>query len=94
MPSFLVECSHADEHEGCVRALDAVMKHGSHLMTSLKWGCKDGVHSGWIIADLDDRSDALRLIPPQYRKTSRVVQLNLWSREEIDTMVRELNTQG
>ena len=94
MPRFLIECSHADEHEGCVRALDAVMKHGSHLMTTIEWGCADGVHSGWLVAELADKADALRLIPPEYRATSRVVQLRLWSPDEVEKMMRKLESQG
>jgi len=94
MPRFLIECSHTDDHEGCIRALDAVVKHGSHLMTTIEWGCQDGVHVGWMIADLDNRDDALRLVPPQYRNSSRIVQLNLWTRDEIEALMRGLEGQS
>jgi len=92
MPRFLIESSHTNEYEGCVRTLDAVSKHGSHLMAHVEWGCEDGVHTGWLVVDLNDRGEALRLIPPQYRATSRVVQLRKWSRHEIEEMVKSLET--
>ena len=92
VPRFLIETSHTSEHEGCVRALDAVTKYGSHLMTHSEWGCKHGVHSGWIIVDLDDRNEALRLVPPQYRADSRIVELSTWSRDEIEEMVKRLES--
>ncbi len=90
MPRFLIETSHTSEHEGCVRALDAVTKYGSHLMTRTEWGCEDGVHCGWIIVDLNDRDEARRLVPPQYRANSRVVELRRWSRDKIEEMVKQL----
>lgn len=63
VPRFLIEFNHSTEHEGCVRALHAIMNYGSHLITNADWGCEDGVHSGWLIADLDsrDRGDEERL---------------------------------
>ena len=93
VPRFLIETSHTSEHEGCVRALDAETKYGSHLMTHTEWGCKVGVHSGWIIVDVNDRAEALRLVPPQYRADSRIVELSTWSRDEIEEMVKQFSGQ-
>ena len=90
MPRFLIESSHTNEHEGCVRALDAITKYGSHLMAHIEWGCDDGVHVGWLVVDLDTPEEALQLIPPQYRNSSRVVKLRTWSREEIEKMIDSL----
>ena len=90
MPKFLIELRHSNEYEGCVRALDAIMEHGSHLITNAQWGCDDGVHSGWLIADLDSREEALQLVPPQNRADTRIVQLRTWSRAEIEEMKKEL----
>ena len=92
MPRFLIETSHTSEHEGCVRALDAVTKFGWHLMTHTEWGCKSGVHSGWIIVDSSDRDEALRLVPPQLRTESRIVELSKWSGDKIEEMVKQLDS--
>ena len=94
MPRFLIEFEHSTEYEGCLRAVDAIMKYGSHIITNADWGCQDGVPSGWLIVELDSREEAAQLVPPQYRADSRVVQLNRWSREEIDEMVREFEEHG
>jgi len=90
MPRYLIEFSHSSEYEGCVRALDAIMGHGSHLITNAEWGCEDGIHTGWLIAELDSREEALQIVPPQYRADTRVIQLRRWSRDEIEDMKREL----
>ena len=90
MPRFLIEIRHSNEHEGCVRALDAIMQHGSHLVSRADFGCEDGVHIGWLIVDVDSREEAHQLVPPQYQADSRVIQLRRWRREEIEMMMAEL----
>lgn len=92
MPRYLIEFCHSSEYEGCVRALDAIMQYGSHIITKAEWGCEDGVHTGWLIADLDSREEALQLVPPQYRTDTRIIQLRTWSRAEIEEMKEELES--
>lgn len=92
MPRFLIECQHSSEYEGCVRALDAIMKLGSHLITNAEWGCEDGVHKGWLIVDVDSREEAIQVVPPQYREEARVILLRKWSRTEIEEMLNELES--
>ena len=94
MPRFLIEMEHSSEYEGCLRALDAITEYGSHLMTNAEWGCDDGVHVGWLIAELDSREEAFLLVPPQYRSDTRVVLLRRWTREEIEEKKRELESAG
>ena len=90
MPRFLIEIRHSDDYEGCLRALDAIMKHGSHLVTKAAFGCEDGAHSGWLIADLDSRDQAMQIVPPQFRSDAQIVQLRRWTREQIETKMKEL----
>ncbi len=93
MPKFLIEFHHSSEYEGCVRALDAIQQYGSHLITNADWGCSDGVHTGWLIVDMDNREEARLLVPPQYRADSRIVQLRKFTRDEIQQMKRELESE-
>jgi len=92
VPRFLIAFDHSSEYEGCVRALDAITQYGSHLMTNADWGCADGVHTGWLIAELDTREEALLLVPPQYRADARVVMLSRWTREQIEKMMAKLES--
>jgi len=68
------------------------MQLGSHLITNAEWGCEDGVHTGWLIVELESREEALQLVPPQYRADTRVILLRRWSRTEIEEMKRELES--
>jgi hypothetical protein len=90
MPRFFIELSHRDEHDACVRALQAIEQFGSHFMTNAEWGCKDGTHSGWLIAELASRDEVLQMLPPQYRQEARIVELNRFTREEIVSLITEL----
>jgi hypothetical protein len=92
MPRYLLEIRHSNEHEGCVRALEAIANFGPHLVTNAEFGCQDGVHTGWLIVDVDSHDDARRIVPPQYRNDSKVVQLKKWSKEEIQEMVEGLGS--
>lgn len=91
MPRYLIKVSHDAEHAACVRALDAIESYGSHLFTNADWGCRDGVHACWLVADLDDRNQAKLMIHPEFRDRARIVQLNKFSRDEIAEMVAELD---
>lgn len=90
MPRFLIETQHGDDYQGCVRALDAVTKYGSHLVTHTEFGCEDGVHTGWLIVELDSHEEAMQLVPPNYRSSARIIKLRHWTRDEIEEMVKDL----
>ena len=90
MPRFLIEIRHSDEYEGCVKALDAIVNFGSHLVTNAEFGCEDGEHAGWLIVEVDTRAEALQMIPPKLRDGARIVQLRKWTRAEIEAMMKEL----
>jgi hypothetical protein len=89
MARYLIEITHSDEHEGCVKALNSIMQFGSHIATHADFGCEDGVHIGWLIVDVDTREEARQMIPPQYHADARVTKLRRWNRQEIEKMLLE-----
>ncbi len=90
MPRFLIELTHEDEHDACIRALHAIEKYGSHFMTNSDWGCEAGVHSGWLIGEFDSRDEALNMVPPEFRREARIVELNRFTKERIHSLIAEL----
>jgi len=91
MPRFLIEVRHANDVEGCLKALDAFMTFGSHLVSQAEFGCEDGVHCGWLVVEVPSRADAQLAVPPQLRADTRIVQLRKWTPEEIRSMVEQLS---
>lgn len=90
MPRYLIELPHDDERAACIRSLHAIDQYGSHFVTHADWGCDDGVHCAWLIAELDSREDAMHLIPRDMRQHARIVQLQKFTREEIATLIADL----
>ncbi len=92
MARFLIETRHTSEHDGCVRALDAITRFGSHFATHAEFGCEVGEHAGWLIVDVDDLETASQMVPPQYREGAKVIRLSRWTREQIEEMLKRLES--
>ena len=75
MPRFLLEVPHEPTTAACNRAIAAFLRTGSHFLTHADWGCLDGVHKAWIIMQVDDRHEAVNVIPAEFRAQTTVVQL-------------------
>jgi len=89
MTRFLVEVSHEATKVACARAVEVFLKTGSHFFTHAAWGCKDGEHKAWIMVEVDRREEARAIVPPAFRSQAKVVQLNAFSMEEIEDILRQ-----
>lgn len=89
MARFLIEVPHEAEQLACARIVDVFLKSGSHFLTHADWGCRDGVHKAWIIAEVESKSDAVSLLPPALRAQARIVRLNCFTPEEIARILSE-----
>ena len=68
-------------------AIQILLRTGSHYLTNAQFGCRDGVHKGWVIVDVETREEARQIVPPAYRTQSRIVGLSRFSMEELDDML-------
>ena len=55
------------------------------------WGCLDGEHKAWLIAELDSKGDARRIVPPAYRYDAKIVELSKFSLREAEEMLHAHN---
>ena len=88
MPRFLIEVPHEEEIVACAHVVEIFLKTGSHFLTNADWGCKDGVHKAWILVDTDSREAARAILPPAYRQQASIVQLNKFTLDEIEELLR------
>lgn len=88
MARFLIEVPHEAETTACARVVEIFLKSGSHFLTHADWGCLDGEHKAWIVADVKSREEARAIVPPGMRSEARIVQLNYFTMEEIDDILR------
>jgi hypothetical protein len=89
MARFLIEVPHDATTKGCVRAIEVFHRTGSHFLTKADWGCKDGEHAAWITADVGSKDEARLIVPVPYRAQARIVQLNGFTADDLDDLLRE-----
>jgi len=88
MAKFLIEVPHEPEEMACARAVEIFLKTGSHFLTHADWGCFDGEHKAWIIIEVDSKEEARYILPPIYRSQAKIIELNKFTMEEIDQILR------
>ena len=88
MPRFLIELPHGDTFSDCAQAVDAFLRTGSHFLTHADWGCKDGDHRAWVVLEVENREEARNVIPPALQGHAKIVQLNTFTRTELDDLLR------
>ena len=86
---FLIEVPHEGTQVACARVVDVFLNSGSHFLSRADWGCKDGQHAAWIVVDVDNRDEARRILPPAFRNDAKIVQLNSFTMEEIQGVLRQ-----
>ncbi len=87
MARFLIEVPHEAEKVACARAIQILLRTGSHFLTHAEWGCLDGVHKGWMIMELQSKEEARSMLPPAYRSQAKIVELNKFTMEEIEEIL-------
>jgi len=89
MSRFLIEVPHEAGMAACARAVEALLKSGSHFLTHADWGCKDGVHKAWVTVEVQDRNEARGIVPPEFRTRATVIELNTFTVAEAEHMLRQ-----
>jgi hypothetical protein len=87
MDRFLVEVPHEKEVVACARAVEILLKTGSHFLSNAEWGCSDGEHKGWIILEAENKQQARNMLPPAYRGQAKIIRLNKFTLEQIEEIL-------
>jgi len=88
MAKYLIEVPHGSEKYECLRSVSILMSTGSHFITNAEWGCYDGNHKAWFFMDAENKEEALRVVPPAYRKDTKISQLNRFNLKEVNEMLK------
>ncbi len=92
MPRYLIEVSHENKKEACDSAVRVFNMTGSHFLTNADWGCLDNVHKAWIKVDLDNKKDALFVVPPSFRQNAKVITLQKFTSETVKEALKKHKT--
>jgi hypothetical protein len=88
MPKFFIEVSHESGKLNCLRSVSILLSTGSHFLTNADWGCLDGVHKAWFFMDAASKEEAMMVVPPAYRKDTKISQLNKFKLEEVEELLK------
>ena len=88
MPKFLIEVPHESDVRGCAKVVQIFLSSGSHFLTNADWGCLDGDHTARIVVDVETKDEARSIVPPAFRTQAKVIALNRFSIEQIDSILR------
>ena len=89
MPRFLIEVPHDKGTAACARAIEVFLRAGSHFLTHAEWGCRDGDHRAWVIIEVDTKEEARNVVPSIFRPDARITQLNSFTLQEIEPLLKE-----
>ena len=84
MPRYLIEVSHEARKEACDRAVQVFLQTGSHFMTNADWGCSDGEHKAWFVAEVGTKEEARQILPPAFRLQAKIVELKKFTLADVD----------
>ena len=87
MAKFFIEVPHESDQVACSQAVQALLATGSHWVTHAEWGCFDGVHAARMFVEVENKAEAMNIIPPAFRARSRVVALNRFSLPKIEAFL-------
>jgi hypothetical protein len=88
MPKFLIEIPHTSGKYECLRSVEILLSSGSHFITNADWGCLDGVHKAWFFMEAENKNEALMIVPPAYRKDTKISQLNKFKLEDVQELLK------
>ena len=83
MARFLIEVPHGATKEACMVAIKVFLQTGSHFLTHADWGCEDGEHKAWIIADVASKEEARFIVPPIFRTIAKITQLKTFTAKDL-----------
>ena len=81
MDKFLVESPHT-EHD-CKLAVKLIQSAG--YINNFDWGCKDGVHTGWVMIEAENAAQALGIVPAVIRDKAKAIKLNKFDYQTVST---------
>lgn len=85
MPKYLIEVHHEAGAQICADIVQIFLSSGSHFLTHADWGCMDGVHTAWIVVEVDSKEQAECILPPAIRSQARIVALNKFTKEQVES---------
>ena len=83
----MIEVEHEPESTGCKNVVKMFLDTGSHYLSHAEWGCKDGFHKAWMIVEVENRAQAMAVVPPFMRRQATVIELSRFFTDEMGAIL-------
>jgi len=84
MEKYLIEVPHEATKSACNNAVSVFLQTGSHFLRQADWGCHDGEHKAWLIVEVENKKQALQIVPSLFRSQAKIIKLHTFTREEME----------
>jgi hypothetical protein len=81
MAEYMIESEHSPEE--CSELLNEMVAYDKDLMEAFFWGCKSGVHKGWLMVEADNADDVREVLLPSIRNKTVINAVSRFSGEEL-----------
>jgi len=88
MSRYLIEIPHSSEKIECLHSVSILLSSGSHFLINADWGCLDGEHKAWFFMDADSKEEVLRIVPPAYKRNTKITQLNKFNLQDVEELLK------
>ena len=89
MQRYLVQVPHDADAFACAKVIRIFLGTGSQYLAQADWGCFDGDHTAWMIVEAASKEEAREIVPPPLRDKAYVVELNKFTLESLDEVMRK-----
>jgi hypothetical protein len=86
MEKYLIEVPHEATNSACAHAVRVFLQTGSHFLRQADWGCHDGEHKAWLKVEVENKDQALQIVPPLFRSVAKIVKLHTFTRAEMENI--------
>lgn len=73
MAKYMIQSKHTKGE--CVQAVNEILKKNPKLLEETHFGCMGGDHTGWVIVEANNESEARNKIPSSLRSKVHVVKV-------------------
>jgi hypothetical protein len=92
--NFLIEVPHKNSSYECYRAIKVFLESGSHFLTNAEWGCPADDHRAVMIVEVENREQAMKIVPPMYRNVAKVTEMVTFTPEDMGALKSKFNVVG
>ena len=91
MNKYLIEVSQSSYKISNRRASYIFNRSGSHFVTHADWGFHNGEYKAWLVAETENKKEAMRILPSAYRQSAKIILISKFSRTSTDDKLTDLH---